>query len=174
MNAFKLRVYFLLGLTLLAAVAVYFVPPISQPLWYHDFADQRPLLGIPHMMNVVSNLPFFLVGVWGVGYLVVSKPLPGFESSQERWPYVVFSSVAIPLTGVGSAYYHSHPDNDRLVWDRLPLSVAFMCLFAILIAERIDRRAGLGCSCLSCCLEAGACCIGILPKRGDEVTCGLI
>ena len=138
----KNRVYFLLGLTLLATLAVYFVPPIAQPLWYHDFADQRPLLGIPHMMNVVSNLPFFLVGAWGVSYLVTTKPLPGLENTQERWPYVVFF-VAIALTGIGSAYYHSHPDNDRLVWDRLPLSVAFMALFAILIAERIDRRAGM-------------------------------
>src|SRR6202023_1200631 len=32
----------------------------------------------------------------------------------------------------------------RLLWDRLPLAIAFMALFAIIIAERIDRRAGMG------------------------------
>lgn len=141
MNAFKQRVYLLLGLTILAAAAVCLVPRFAQPLWYHDFADQRPLLGIPHMMNVVSNLPFVLVGVWGVGYLLATTPLPGFRDPSERWSYVVFFA-AVALTGVGSAYYHSHPDNDRLVWDRLPLLLACMTLLAILIAERIDRRVG--------------------------------
>ena len=68
--------------------------------------------------------------------------MPGFRESSQRWPYVFFFA-AIALTGVGSAYYHWHPDNDRLLWDRLPLAIAFMALFAIIIAERIDRRVGM-------------------------------
>src|SRR2546425_1171460 len=37
---------------------------------YHNFADQRPLLGMPHMLNVVSNLPFLVVGLWMLAPLV--------------------------------------------------------------------------------------------------------
>ena len=47
------------------------------------------------------------------------------------------------LTGFGSAYYHLEPNNERLVWDRLPLAGALMGLFAAVIAERIGVRAGL-------------------------------
>jgi hypothetical protein len=94
------------------------------------------------MLNVVSNLPFVLVGCWGVFYLLGARPCPGFRDSRERWPYLFFF-VFIALTGVGSAYYHWEPNNERLLWDRLPLAIAFMALFAVVIAERIDRRAGM-------------------------------
>ena len=54
-----------------------------------------------------------------------------------------FSLLWLTPVGVGSAYYHWEPNNERHVWDRLPLAVAFMALFAIIIAERIDRRVGM-------------------------------
>jgi hypothetical protein len=53
---------------------------------------------------------------------------------------VFFGSVA--LTSAGSAYYHLAPDDARLVWDRLPMTVAFMSLVAAIVAERISARAG--------------------------------
>ena len=40
-------------------------PAIPQPAEYHDFADQRGLAGIPHFWNVVSNLPFAIIGLVG-------------------------------------------------------------------------------------------------------------
>ena len=140
MKRLKLISCLLFGLGIPIAVLVA-VPPIAQPLWYHDFADQRCLLCVPHALNVLSNLPFLLVGAWGILYLLRRTP-HGFHESWERAPYLVFFS-AIALTGFGSAYYHWHPDNDRLLWDRLPMAVGFMAFFASIIAERIDRRAGL-------------------------------
>jgi hypothetical protein len=47
------------------------------------------------------------------------------------------------LTAAGSAYYHLAPNNDRLVWDRLPMTIVFMSLVAAMIAERISVRAAL-------------------------------
>jgi hypothetical protein len=47
------------------------------------------------------------------------------------------------LTAAGSSYYHLAPDNDRLVWDRLPMTIVFMSLVAAMIAERISARAAL-------------------------------
>ena len=40
--------------------------PIPQDAGYHDFADQRLLLGVPNLLDVVSNLAFLIVGVAGI------------------------------------------------------------------------------------------------------------
>jgi hypothetical protein len=142
-SAFRLRVLALLGLTLAAGGAALAAPRLAQPQWYHDFADQRCLLHIPHALNVLSNLPFVLVGVLGV--LFVASPAAGrpggpFLQPGERLRYaVVFAAIA--LTGLGSAYYHAEPGNARLVWDRLPLAVAFMAFFAITLDERVHPKA---------------------------------
>ncbi|MGH9675764.1 MAG: alkaline phytoceramidase, partial [Candidatus Acidiferrum sp.] len=89
--------------------------------------------------NVVSNLPFLLVGLWGIA---VALRKNAFIQPVERWPYVVLF-FALILTGFGSGYYHLHPDNARLVWDRLPITLVVMSLTAAVIAERIRERAGL-------------------------------
>jgi hypothetical protein len=47
------------------------------------------------------------------------------------------------MTAFGSAYYHLAPDNARLVWDRLPMTIVFMPLVASLIQERINVKLGL-------------------------------
>jgi len=46
-------------LTVVSLSALLLVPPITQDQNYHDFADQRTLLGIPNFWNVVSNLPLY-------------------------------------------------------------------------------------------------------------------
>jgi hypothetical protein len=142
---FRLRLAALLGLTVVAAAATLAAPRLAQPLWYHQFADQRPLLGVPHALNVLSNLPFVVVGVLGVLFVAgraARRPGGPFREAGERWRYgVCFAAIA--LTGVGSAYYHADPGNERLVWDRLPLAVAFMAFFALTLAERVHRRAAV-------------------------------
>jgi hypothetical protein len=45
-----------------------------------------------------------------------------------------------PLVGFGSAYYHLNLCDATLVWDRLPMTVAFMSFFAALMAERWNER----------------------------------
>ena len=39
--------------------------------------------------------------------------------------------IGTALVALGSSYYHLHPDNARLFWDRLPMTVAFMSLLAL-------------------------------------------
>jgi hypothetical protein len=117
------------------------LPPIPQPQAYHNFADYRSWLGIPNFGDVVSNLPFAIVGLWGLIFLL----RPGaakFSDPRERWPYVVMFAGLI-LTALGSAYYHLAPDNARLVWDRIPIMIDFMALLAAVIAERVSVNAGL-------------------------------
>jgi hypothetical protein len=114
--------------------------PTPQPLSYHNFADQRSLLGVPHALNVLSNLPFVLAGFGGMVFMWSGRSRrPGiFLEATERAPYWVYF-IGLVLTGLGSAYYHADPNNARLVWDRLPLTITFMGLFTAILAERLHQ-----------------------------------
>jgi len=139
------RIGLLVALALVATSVLYVVPPIPQSLAYHKFADQRTLLGIPNALNVLSNLPFLFVGVAGLLFVKRQPPYPAgphFLADVERGPWLILF-LGIALTCFGSAWYHLAPDNGRLVWDRLPMTLGFMSLFAVMIAERVDLRAGL-------------------------------
>lgn len=133
------RIALLLGICGAAAVAVFAFPRIPQNPAYHDFADQRTIAGIPNSLNVLSNIPFAVIGV--LGLWLIGSGRARFADSRERVIYSVFF-LAVAATGIGSSYYHLAPDTPRLLWDRLPMSVGFMSLLAAMIAERISVRAG--------------------------------
>jgi hypothetical protein len=141
---FEARVLGFLGLGLVALGGVFCLPPIPQDPSYHAFADDRTMLGVPNFLNVASNLPFLVVGVLGLAVLLRAdavRPEGPLQERAERWPLLVLFS-GVSLTAFGSAYYHLAPDNDRLVWDRLPMTIAFMGFFASMIGERIGVQAG--------------------------------
>jgi hypothetical protein len=144
-TAFEKRVLGFLSFGVVVLGILFCLPPIPQSERYHEFADDRTLLGIPNFWNVVSNLPFLVVGAAGLRWVVyhdeVGPDAPVMERA-ERWPLIVFF-WGVLLTAFGSAYYHLAPDNERLVWDRMPMTVAFMGFFATMIAERIGVRAGI-------------------------------
>lgn len=133
------RLALLGSLSLVALVALWLQGPIPQDPAYHRFADTRTLLGIPNFWNVASNLPFLLFGPWGLGR-VLGGPLDALAQAQ-RPAWIVFFAGAT-VVGVGSGYYHLHPDNLSLVWDRLPMTLAFMGLFALLVGEHLEVRWG--------------------------------
>jgi hypothetical protein len=143
-GAFETRALGFIALGIVLLGLVFCLPPIPQHQGYHAFADGRTMLGVPNFLNVASNLPFFVVGVLGLRLLLrhdaVGPQGPVLEAV-ERWPLLVFFAGVL-LTGLGSSYYHLAPDNDRLVWDRLPMTVAFMGLFACMVGERTGVRAG--------------------------------
>jgi hypothetical protein len=131
----------MLGVAAGMALLMFRLPPIPQPAWYHQFADQRRWLGIPNFANVISNVAFALVGICGIVF-IRRHGGHAFLDPRERWPYYgVF--VGLLLTAFGSAYYHLVPNNARLVWDRLPMTIVFGSLVAALITERISVSAGL-------------------------------
>ncbi len=139
------RYLVIVGLTLGVIVATYFLPPIPQKPAYHLFADQRTWFGVSNFLDVISNFPLLLVGSLGLISLPMAgkgQPGPFFIEPYERLPYLVFF-LGITLTSFGSTYYHLSPDNARLVWDRLPLSLIFTSFTAAIIAERIGAKAGL-------------------------------
>lgn len=131
------------GLALLALGAVFAVamlPPLPLPPQTMALTDRRTICGIPNFMDVVSNLPFFAVGAWGL-YLVATARR-AFMDPAEKAPYAALF-ICVALTAVGSAYFHLDPDDDRLMWDRLPIALGFMALLSAVIVDRIDVKTGL-------------------------------
>lgn len=117
--------------------------PIRQDQTYHHFADDRPFLGVAKAGDTLSNFAFIAVGVLGLLFMWRERHGPArFEAPEEMRAYWVLFG-ALTLTGLGSGYYHQAPDDVRLVWDRLPMAIAFMSLFAAIIAERVSRTAGV-------------------------------
>ena len=136
------RLIGLFGLTLTILVLGFLTPPFSQPLEYHDFADQRRLLGVPHMWNVVSNVPFAVIGALGCWWLLRQEvPSKAFADFGAPIAYFVFFFGEF-LTCFGSAYYHANPNNATLVWDRLVFSLLLTSFFAIVVVEFVSDRAG--------------------------------
>lgn len=131
------KLWLLAALTVAAIVAIFLLPPIAQQLSFHQFADSRPLWGIPNFGNVASNLPFLVVSATGL-VMVLKTVLP----PAIRVTYAVLF-LGVLLTGLGSAYYHWHPDNDTLVWDRVPMTIVFMSLLSATVAELVSRRLGI-------------------------------
>jgi hypothetical protein len=121
---------------------VLFVDPIPQDLAYHDFADKRGWLGIPNFGDVISNIGFLVVGALAL-FVLVYRYRELFRSSAEARPYLTYF-VGVTLVGLGSGYYHWEPSNASLLWDRLPMSIAFMAISAAVVADRINTRAGNG------------------------------
>lgn len=105
------------------------LPPIPQDQTYHQFADQRTIFGIPNFWNVVSNLPFLAVGAAG---------LRRFRQD----PATVVFFLGVFLTGIGSSYYHWNPNDETLFWDRLPMTLSFAAILAIVVGERVSETTG--------------------------------
>jgi predicted membrane channel-forming protein YqfA (hemolysin III family) len=130
------RVGLLAAAGLAVGVVAILIPPIRQDLAYHDFADRRAILGVPHGLNVLSNVGFLFAGAWSLAR-VTRAALPSWE----RVAGFVFA-LGLVLTGLGSAWYHAAPSNATLVWDRLPLSALFPTVFAVVIGDRVSVAAG--------------------------------
>ncbi len=100
--------------------------PIAQEQSYHNFSDEGSIWGMPNFWNVMSNLPFILIGILG---------LRSYKASKVGSLHVVFLYSGIALVGLGSGYYHWAPTNETLIWDRLPMTICFMTLFSVLLRD---------------------------------------
>jgi hypothetical protein len=115
--------------SVVALVALLVHGRIPQDPAYHLFADTRTIAGIGNFWNVLSNLPFLLFGLYGLSRI-------GKLAEPESKSAYVALCLGVLLVGFGSAYYHYSPSWKSLIWDRLPMTIAFMALFAMLLDER--------------------------------------
>lgn len=126
MTGTRPRLAVLAVLAAVAVVAAFRHAPIPQDQAYHAFADGRALFGLPNVWDVMSNLVFLVVGAYGLR-----------RSPAANRPAYLTLCVGVLLVSLGSAYYHQAPSDGTLLWDRLPMTVAFMGLFALLLEERV-------------------------------------
>jgi hypothetical protein len=133
-----LRIAIIIGLAITALIALLLLPPIHQDPNYHAFAGQRTIRGVSNFWNVVSNVPFLLVAIWG--FSALRNP----AAFLQKWELVAHSILllGVALVAFGSSYYHAWPDDATLFWDRLPITLVFMSLLATTIGERISMRDG--------------------------------
>ena len=134
------------GVVALAALGMAVHGPIAQLAHYHEFADTRTWLGIPHAADVLSNLAFAIVAAWAAPRLAAASAALG----SSRDGYILFVA-ALAMTAAGSSYYHWAPDDARLVWDRLPIALACAGLLAAVHARtypRASHRAWLAGLCI--------------------------
>ena len=125
----KRPVLIFLALMATSLAGLLLLPPVTQDQSYHHFADQHTLLGVPNFWNVASNLPFIAIGVAGLR-----------RFHRDAATFVIF--LGIFLTGFGSSYYHWNPSDSTLFWDRLPMTLCFMAILAVVVEERLSAQLG--------------------------------
>ncbi|MEQ8204533.1 MAG: hypothetical protein RIA65_00035 [Woeseia sp.] len=128
------RALLLLLICLTAVVVAAFLEPVAQDSRYHGFADQRDWANIPNILNVLSNGPFLIAGIAG---LMALRSAP--VTAVSRTCLMVFFS-GVTLTALGSAAYHWRSDNATLLWVRLPMTLAFAGLMALVISEYLSNK----------------------------------
>jgi len=112
-------------------IAVYLVTdPVLQKTSYHLLADNRSWLLIPNFSDVISNIPFAIIGWLGLLFCLSNR-----NDTSLSWQIYFMGLI---LVAAGSSYYHWNPNNQTLVWDRLPMTICFMSLFVALLGEHIS------------------------------------
>ena len=109
-----------------------FTNPIYQNPDYHLLIDNRQVFFIPNFADVISNLPFAMIGLAGLLYCLRNNS----ETSLSWRIYF----IGLILVAAGSSYYHWNPNNQTLVWDRLPMTVCFMSLLVALLVDNVSAQ----------------------------------
>jgi hypothetical protein len=109
--------------------------PIAQLADYHHFADGRDIAGLANFADTVSNVPFLLIGLAGILSWVKCRP----EDRSFAWLAVFAGAV---LVCFGSWHYHQNPNDQTLVWDRLPIALTFMAFFVAVLEDHLSRDTG--------------------------------
>jgi hypothetical protein len=121
---------------LLLGILLWLTPSLPQDPAYHNFVDQRAMWGIPNAFDVLSNLPFLFFGLYGLWICLKNK-----TSLERKLPEAIFFIGAF-LVGFGSAYYHWRPNSTTLFWDRLPMTISFMSLLSMMLADEGKEKLG--------------------------------
>jgi hypothetical protein len=124
--------------TFAIVIGIALLDAIPQDPNYHVFADQRGFGEFPNFLNVMSNLPFLVFGFLGWRAVQHNNSM---VTAETRPAWLIFF-FGIALTAFGSSYFHWQPNNESLVWDRLPMTIGFMSLGSIIISEYFSPALG--------------------------------
>jgi len=97
--------------------------PLALDISPYEFACDGTLLGIPHFWNVVTNIPFLLIGIWG--FTEVRRLRRAGRTVSFNWTGIWVSTACI---GLGSGAYHLFLTPFGLGLDRLAIAglIAFL------------------------------------------------
>jgi hypothetical protein len=137
-NLSRLEAVLALGCAALLVLAVA-GPTVLQPADFHAYADQRMLWGLPHAMDVLSNLPFALGGLAGA-WMLWRAPAGALGTMERAMAALFFTGLLV--TAFGSSWYHLQPDDAGLAIDRYAMAIAFAGLLGLGAAARVSERAG--------------------------------
>ena len=119
-------------------IVALFYGPISQPQEYHDFADDREILGVPNALDVMSNLAIIYPGVVGLAFIHESRNRTQVSEDEISIQITLFSGMI--LTFAGSVWFHLDPTDSTMLWDRLGMSVVIGSCISLLIHDMWDRN----------------------------------
>lgn len=117
-----MRVAIITGLAALAIIVVALTTEIERGPGFHEYADTRTWLGIPHAGDVLSNLAFLIVAVYGARHAYV--------------PMGRLVCAGVAAIGLGSAIYHVAPSDLTLAFDWAPIALTLGMLSAAVIEDR--------------------------------------
>jgi hypothetical protein len=113
---------------------------LPQDLSYHKFAGDGGPSGtgccgrkIPNTANVLSNIPFAIVGIIGLATASATA------ASKLAWTGFCWGSIFVAF---GSAYYHWQPNNQTLVWDRLPMTLCTTSISWVVLEKYVELSTG--------------------------------
>lgn len=129
------------------------------------FADARAWQGLPFAMDVLSNLPFAVFGVWGLWRLrrfdTLHERLRSAAALDCAWLFF----AGLVFTAAGSVFYHLQPDALRLAADRAGMAIAFAGILGLAVCERVSLRAGWPAACVA--FAGGLMAVAVYHERGD-------
>ncbi|NML34768.1 hypothetical protein [Paraburkholderia antibiotica] len=129
----------LLGSVLLFVVGsvLQLIRPLAQAASYHHFADERSLGSLHNASDVLSNFVILIAGLLALGWVRRHA-----SNQPAQFPGMVVAAFGLVLTAFGSAYYHMAPTDATLVWDRLPMTIVFAGILAMLWTSWTGERVG--------------------------------
>jgi len=114
---------------------LHFAYPLVQPADYHHFADTRLICGVHNGADVLSNLAILAAGLVNLCWCWRRR-----ASDAVQMPGMLMVSLGFVMAAAGSAVYHLRPTDATLVWDRLPMTVIFAGILAMLYTSITGRR----------------------------------
>ena len=138
-----------------------------------SFSDMRSLAGLPNAIDVLSNLPFLVLGMLGLyrlhqlerhheqAHSPAHDELPG-GALDCAWLFF----AGLVLVAVASGFYHLHPDDAmRLAGDRAAMAVAFAGVIGLAVFDRVSQRAAWPAACVS--LAGGLAAVAVFQQSGN-------
>lgn len=113
---------------------LHFAYPLIQPADYHHFADTRLICGVHNGADVLSSLAILAASLVNWRWCWRQR-----ASDAVQMPGMLTVSLGFVMAAAGSAVYHLRPTDATLVWDRLPMTVIFAGILAMLYTSVTAR-----------------------------------